>query len=172
MSLITVSELDAGARGVPGGRTFYLIAGSGGRWVRFWLEKEQLQTLGTSIEELLVTLAEPDQPESQEASQELLSAGEPPGAPAAEFRVGQLGLAHDTGRDMVALVAQERREGTGSPVTLQFWASKSQMRALSQRIAEVCASGRPICPLCGGPIDPEGHPCIRTNGHHPLAETR
>jgi hypothetical protein len=25
--------------------------------------------------------------------------------------------------------------------------------------------GRPPCPLCGYPLDPEGHACPRTNGH-------
>ncbi len=31
------------------------------------------------------------------------------------------------------------------------------------RAAELVASGRPICPLCGRPIDPDGHACPRLN---------
>jgi predicted amidophosphoribosyltransferase len=27
------------------------------------------------------------------------------------------------------------------------------------------AAGRPICSMCGQPIDPEGHFCPRKNGH-------
>jgi len=30
----------------------------------------------------------------------------------------------------------------------------------------VVAAGRPPCPLCGNPLDPEGHVCPRQNGHH------
>ena len=29
----------------------------------------------------------------------------------------------------------------------------------------VIAGGRPICPLCGSPIEPEGHMCPKSNGH-------
>ena len=33
-------------------------------------------------------------------------------------------------------------------------------------LASVCAAGRPRCPLCGVPMGPEGHQCVRTNGYH------
>ncbi|HVQ48818.1 MAG TPA: DUF3090 family protein, partial [Mycobacterium sp.] len=26
-------------------------------------------------------------------------------------------------------------------------------------------AGRPPCPLCDEPLDPEGHICVRTNGY-------
>ncbi|MBV9291748.1 MAG: DUF3090 family protein, partial [Frankiales bacterium] len=29
----------------------------------------------------------------------------------------------------------------------------------------VVAAGRPPCPLCGNPLDPQGHVCPRQNGH-------
>ena len=34
-----------------------------------------------------------------------------------------------------------------------------------RRAAELVSSGRPPCTLCGRPLDPEGHVCIKTNGH-------
>jgi len=156
-----VSELLAAARGVPGKRTFYLIAGHSDRWVRVWIEKTQLQTLGESIEQLLTGHAA----SSDAAGQTLLSAGDPPGEPAAEFQAGRLGLGHDPDRDMIVLLAQAAEE---EPV-VQFWATKDQMQALSKRIAEVVAAGRPICVLCGGPIDPGGHMCVKANGHHRIS---
>jgi hypothetical protein len=36
---------------------------------------------------------------------------------------------------------------------------------LCRKIAEVIAGGRPICPLCGAPIEASGHVCPRSNGH-------
>lgn len=156
-----VSELLAASRGVPGKRTFYLIAGHSDRWVRVWLEKTQLQTLGESLELLLTGQQGPP----GATDQALLSAGDPPGQPAADFRAGRLGLGHDPDRDMIVLLAQAPEE---EPV-VQFWASKDQMRALSKRIAEVVAAGRPICVLCGGPIDPDGHMCVKSNGHHRIS---
>ena len=154
-----VSELNAVSRGVPGNRTFYLIAGQAGRWVRVWLEKQQLQTLGESIDELLAT----HQAAAGTADTNLLMSGDPSGAPAGEFQVSRLALGHDPARDMIVLLAQAQEEDPA----LQLWATKEQMRALSKRIAEVVAAGRPACPLCGAPLDPGGHVCVRTNGHHP-----
>ena len=34
------------------------------------------------------------------------------------------------------------------------------------RAAEaLVAAGRPPCPICGQPLDPDGHVCPRSNGH-------
>ena len=34
-------------------------------------------------------------------------------------------------------------------------------------IMQLCllAGGRPVCPLCGLPMEAEGHACVRSNGH-------
>jgi len=37
-------------------------------------------------------------------------------------------------------------------------------RAFVKRAARVIDAGRPSCPFCGGPIDPDGHLCVRANG--------
>ena len=37
-------------------------------------------------------------------------------------------------------------------------------RAFVKRAAQVLEAGRPACPFCGNPIDPEGHLCVRANG--------
>src|SRR5918911_1512081 len=62
----------------------------------------------------------------------------------------------------------------GQVVTLRC--EKTQVAALAQYFAELLAdlpahaaelvsAGRPPCPLCGRPLDPQGHMCIKTNGH-------
>ena len=38
-------------------------------------------------------------------------------------------------------------------------------RAFVVRAQRVVAAGRPPCPLCSLPLDPEGHICPRQNGH-------
>jgi uncharacterized repeat protein (TIGR03847 family) len=35
----------------------------------------------------------------------------------------------------------------------------------ARRAARVVAAGRPPCPFCGQPLNPEGHVCIRSNGY-------
>ena len=37
-------------------------------------------------------------------------------------------------------------------------------RAFVKRAEQVLEAGRPSCPFCGNPIDPEGHLCVRANG--------
>ena len=37
-------------------------------------------------------------------------------------------------------------------------------RAFVHRAEMVLEAGRPPCPFCGNPIDPEGHLCARANG--------
>jgi uncharacterized repeat protein (TIGR03847 family) len=36
--------------------------------------------------------------------------------------------------------------------------------AFAQQALEVVAAGRPPCPFCGQPLNPEGHICARRNG--------
>ena len=47
----------------------------------------------------------------------------------------------------------------------RFWATREQMLSLALHSDAVCAAGRPLCQLCGNPIDPEGHICPSLNGH-------
>jgi uncharacterized repeat protein (TIGR03847 family) len=161
-----VSDLLAASRGVPGKRTFYFLAGDGASWVRVWLEKEQLQALSDGIEELLASLDKP----AATADRDSLSRSDPPGQPAADFRGGRLGLGYDADRDRVVLMVEDRESESQREYALQFAATRPQMKALAERIAEVCAAGRPTCPLCGSPMDPAGHACVRSNGHHPVPE--
>ena len=158
-----VTELLAGSRGVAGKRTFFFLAGDHAGWARVWLEKEQLRALGDGIEELLATL--PEAARSTESGH--LSPAEPRGEPVADFRGGRLGLGHDADRDLVVLMVEDGDPTATPPVNLQFSATRAQMKALADRIVEVCAAGRPVCPLCGTPMDPAGHVCVRSNGHHP-----
>jgi uncharacterized repeat protein (TIGR03847 family) len=37
-------------------------------------------------------------------------------------------------------------------------------RAFVKRATLVLEAGRPDCPFCGSPIDPDGHLCVRANG--------
>ena len=40
-----------------------------------------------------------------------------------------------------------------------------QARAFAKRALDVVNAGRPPCPLCSLPLDPEGHVCPRQNGY-------
>ena len=52
------------------------------------------------------------------------------------------------------------------PDTLRVRVSIEVARAFVNRAVEVVAAGRLPCPLCGQPLDPQGHICPRRNGHY------
>jgi uncharacterized repeat protein (TIGR03847 family) len=163
--------ITAGAVGQAGQRRFYLQARQGTTLVTLLAEKEQVQALALGIEQLLATLAA-QRPESEPAAailSEVNLALLEPLDPV--FRIGDLGLGYDEKRDLLVLVAQElleeEEQERRKPTIARFWATRSQMRAMSQHAAAVVAAGRPICSLCGLPIDPAGHICPKRNGHGP-----
>jgi uncharacterized repeat protein (TIGR03847 family) len=163
-----ITHITAGAVGEPGQRTFYIQARQGSRLVTLLCEKQQVAALAMGVEQLLEQLAEKD-PERIGQSDQILDLDmelEEPLEP--DFRVGQMGLGYDEERDLLVLVAQELLPEDVDPATAssaRFWGTAAQMRTLARHAAEVVASGRPLCPLCGEPLDPEGHFCPRKNGH-------
>jgi uncharacterized repeat protein (TIGR03847 family) len=44
--------------------------------------------------------------------------------------------------------------------------SLAAARDFAKHAELVVAAGRPPCPLCSNPLDPEGHICPRLNGYH------
>jgi uncharacterized repeat protein (TIGR03847 family) len=51
------------------------------------------------------------------------------------------------------------------PDIFQIRFSAADARQFVARAMRVLAAGRPPCPLCGQPLDPQGHLCPRRNGH-------
>ncbi len=161
-----LTKLIAEALGKPGHRTFRIMAESGSRWAVMWVEKEQLLQLSVALRQLLVST----QAEAQ--SEEPSRRRRPRGASDQinlEFKVGKILLGHDSESGNVVIDAHDvESEGDGekSRAVLRVWVTRAQAEWFSEQSLEVCAAGRPICPLCGGPINPEGHVCPSTNGHY------
>jgi len=171
-----VDRITVGAIGVPGRRAFFLQARQGRVLVTVVIEKEQVLALAAGIDHLLMQLAfrfpqgEIEEILDAEAVQEMDMELEHPIDPL--FRVSQMGLGYDQETDQLVLLIyelpmEEEPEVIG---VVRFWASRAQMEALSQQAKEVIAAGRPICPLCGQPMDPAGHFCIRSNGDGKISE--
>ena len=150
------SSIRADALGEPGQRRFRLLIDAEGGSAVLWLEKEQLFQLGVAIRQLLTELSE----ESLKESMPLLAEPLPKGS--FDFKVERLTLAHDRQRNLFFLLAhQEDVEKTA----LSCWATGRQVEALAEEAFRVCAAGRPRCPLCGAPLEPDPHICPRSNGH-------
>jgi uncharacterized repeat protein (TIGR03847 family) len=159
-SSFEISDLDhltTGAIGPPGQRIFYLQAGRGAQVVSLRLEKTQVAALVAYLAGMLADMPPPG--EIVTAGMELL---EPV---VAEWVVGSLGVSYDEDADRVVIVAEELVEEGEPAARARITATREQVAALSVRGAEAVAAGRPPCPLCGQPLDPEGHTCPRLNGH-------
>lgn len=160
-----VEHITADAIGPPGERVFYLQASHEETMVTVVLEKEQVQALAISVDQMLEEL-EKRRPQSA-AEMELISQYDlvlrEPIDPI--FRVGQLGLGYDEDSDMLIVVAQELTDESEEMSVVRFWATRAQMKALSEHSLQVVEAGRPTCPLCGQPMDQDGHYCPRRNGH-------
>lgn len=166
-----VQHIIADAVGEPGKRTFFLQARAGAQLISLVLEKQEVANLAISVLQLLEELEEkyPGLPPLSAKKKPLFA--EDPVEPA--FRVGQLVVGYDEDDDKIWVIARALVVGeSGSVVdpesdeapSVRFVATREQMRALSEHALEVIAKGRPTCPLCGRPIDRNGHFCPRSDG--------
>ncbi len=185
----TPDRFIAGTVGEPGNRTFFLQARDGTRIVSVALEKVQVAALADRLTDLLDELerrgiegADADQPLDPNAG----SLDEPINE---AFRVGTLSMGWDTQDDLVLVEARELVvEGEGEdddeeaeeaeeafddededgPDFIRVRLTALAARTFVVQAVRVLGSGRPPCPLCGQPLDPQGHLCPRRNGHGPL----
>jgi uncharacterized repeat protein (TIGR03847 family) len=171
----------AGTVGEPGDRTFFLQARSGSRVVSVALEKQQVAALAERMEELLDELMQADQSGTlipAVAPLELQDSGPLDQPIEEEFRGGTMTLSWDPAARKVvievfpfteaAVVAPDQvGEDLEEPEPEEIFLVRlvpRQARAFVQRAEQVIEAGRPSCPFCGNPIDPEGHLCVRANG--------
>ncbi|MBJ8337595.1 MULTISPECIES: DUF3090 domain-containing protein [Antrihabitans] len=172
----TPDRFIAGTVGEPGDRTFYLQAVHDARIVSVSLEKQQVQVLadrmGLLLEEVhrrFGTELPPEDTELGDTSPLVMPVD-------AEFRVGTMGLGWDAdaGAVVVELLAVTEAEFDESvvlddaeegPDAVRVFLTPIQARQFALRSEKVIAAGRPPCPLCGVPLSPDGHMCVRTNGY-------
>ncbi|HVF14751.1 MAG TPA: DUF3090 family protein [Acidimicrobiales bacterium] len=152
-----VDRLTVGTVGPPGQRVFYLQARAGTQVVSLRLEKTQVAALVAYLTALLSDLPVPGElPDEMDLIEPVV----------AEWVVGALGVTYDEASDRILVVAEELvEEGDEDGASTRVLATREQVAALAVHGAEVVAAGRPPCPLCGQPLDPGGHVCVRLNGH-------
>ncbi len=75
------------------------------------------------------------------------------------------GIAGSPAGELLAAFEGIDEEDDG-PDTLRVRMTIEVARSFVNRALEVVAAGRLPCPLCGQPLDPQGHICPRRNGHY------
>jgi uncharacterized repeat protein (TIGR03847 family) len=167
----------AGTVGEPGQRAFFLQARDGARLATVLLEKEQVAALAERLDALLdevVRRTGGAAPVPAAAPAEL-DDPDPLDQPIDEdFRVGTLALAWDGTDDRIVIeayaVGPEGEAELDDEVpsdrdVLVVRITGATARAFVKRTQALVAAGRPPCPLCALPLDPEGHMCPRQNGY-------
>src|SRR6187431_1350108 len=166
----------AGTVGRPGDRTFFLQARDGARVVSIVLEKSQVAVLADRLGDLLAELDR----RGVEGAVEVVDDVAPLDEPINEaFRAGSLTLGWDVDDELVLVEARAQSED-GEPIDpdedddededgpdlLRVRMTAAAARSFVARAERIVAAGRPPCPLCGAPLDPQGHICPRRNGHY------
>lgn len=132
-------------------------------------EKYHVQGLVSRIQQILES-------QGKELEQE---SGKPTPAESgqAEWTIGELGLGFHESKARFVIVARERgsAEAGGEEeqseedlATARLWVGEPEMRTFLAQAADLLQAGRPLCPYCGLPIDPSGHPCPAANGSRPI----
>ena len=175
------SRFTVGTVGEPGNRSFYLQARQGRAVLSVALEKVQVALLadrmGTLLDEVnrrglaeLPELPPPDERDTAPLDEPVVGI----------FRVGTLALAWDADQSGVLVEARAETDdddvdeeamraftddgGDDGPDLIRLRISPRMAAAFIERARRVVAAGRPPCPLCGLPLNPEGHVCPRGNG--------
>ena len=195
IELDPVERITADAVGPPGERAFYIQARRQNRLVTILVEKQQVQLLAASVVEILarvgketgqgppeeaMALEEPILPEwragrlsiGYQDERDLIVLEAEELMPEAEVE-DEEEESEESEESEEAEEAEEAEDGDETPAEpeereperVRFWATREQMLSLARHGAAVCAQGRPQCPLCGNPLDAEGHICPALNGH-------
>lgn len=160
-----VERLRIEALGEPGQRRFRLMAVIDGETYIIWMEKQQLQALGLAVEQLLEQV-----PGTDLALEESGSPVDFNDQTMHQFRVGRIELGYESVSNRVVISAYDlEQDEDEESATLVLRLNLRQGAELSTDAASVVAAGRPRCPMCGNPMDQEGHVCPQQNGHLPIS---
>jgi uncharacterized repeat protein (TIGR03847 family) len=176
----------AGTVGQPGERTFFLQAREGNRLNSVVCEKQQLSVLAEHLDRVLDEVqrrsaGQVDVPPASSTARDT----EPLDAPInEEFRVGTMTIAWDPSIDRIVIelfsnvdVDDEEPAGATSGSATEepdeidadevfvVKITASYARDFVARAQALVAAGRPSCPFCLQPLDPQGHICPRANGY-------
>lgn len=163
-----------GTIGLPGARTFYLQVRAGTQIVSIALEKQQSALLAEKIDEILDQLRTVEgNPHSVPTSTPVeLVDNDQLEAVQEQFRTGAMSLGWDPTTAQIVIEAYPitdvddddneaplDEDDAEVPEMLLVRMPVGTARAFAKRTREVVGAGRPACPLCGYPVDAEGHSC-------------
>lgn len=177
--------LGAEAVGQPGQRRFCIFVESRRGSAIMWMEKEQLNRLAFALDRALAQVTQGQilrteaQAETPPPPPEM--AADFPRSPEYDFREAQIGLTYDPRAEVFTLTiapvdiimepGQEPQAQIREEDHVSFLFTVQQAHTLTSAINTLLsAGGRPVCPLCGTPLDGGPHACVRQNGHYEVIQ--
>ena len=173
----------AGTVGQPGERSFFIQAREGNRITSVACEKQQVSVLAEHLDRVLNEVHKRSIGEVPPASNAARDT-EPLDAPITEeFRVGTMTIAWDPtirrivielfsnvdvdeeDEDLPPEPAPQADDEIDADEVFVVKITASYARDFVARAQALVAAGRPSCPFCLQPIDPQGHICPRANGY-------
>ena len=181
----------SGTVGEPGDRTFFLQARQGNRMTSVTCEKQQVGVLAEHVDRVLGEIGRLSGglvavPPPRDTAYD----NEPLDAPIEEeFRVGTMTIAWDPHGSRIVIemfavsdeepdldLSEDAAQGASAEELAKAEAARSgevlvvcidppAARDFVARSMALVAAGRPACPFCEQPIDPDGHICPRANGY-------
>ena len=89
-----------------------------------------------------------------------------------DFKANRLAFGHNPDSGLFVVAAHDPEDDDNEEPTVRIWVTRTMIREFSHDGLEIVSAGRPICQLCGRPVNPDGHYCERSNGHSKDAAER
>lgn len=157
-----------GTIGAPGEREFYFQIREDNLLISLATEKSQAGALAQRISTII---REVKKSTPLTSIQPMRSDDGPLELPLdSEFTVGAIGIAFDPS-DLEIEISFRSDLDDGEDAadatlpTVEIRLDLSMALAFVSRTQALVAGGRPLCPFCISPIDPQGHLCPRANGY-------
>ncbi|HJO40557.1 MAG: hypothetical protein CL432_00680 [Acidimicrobiaceae bacterium] len=143
----------AGTMGPQGRRVFFLQASFGNQVLSLKVEKQQMAGLAGFLTSMLNDLPPTDEPElsnSTVAETKFIEPEEP------DWVIGNFEVIYKQSEDQLILIAEELiRDEASEPAQARLSLSRLQVEHFIQTAQELISSGRPPCPYCGSPLEPD-----------------
>jgi len=180
----TVELLGADTVGQPGARRFCLFIRDRRDTALMWMEKEQLNRLSLTLDQVLAQLTSGQvlRTEAQAGSRPTPPGMPPdfPRTPEYDFRAAQMALTYDERDELFSFTVapvdvllepgEEPRALVHEEEAISFSFTLQQAQELASTINILVSGGRPVCPLCHAPLDGGPHACVKQNGHHEIVQ--
>ena len=143
----------AGPVGPQGRRVFFLQASFGNQVLSLKVEKQQMANLAYFLTNMLDDLPPTDEPELPNSNVEEVKFIEPEEP---DWVIGNFEVIYKQSEDQLILIAEELiRDEASEPAQARLSLSRLQVEHFIQTAEELLSSGRPPCPYCGSPLEPD-----------------